>query len=159
MTQKLAYFAIVDARKQDDPLPILGWSAIPLTRDSQTSENPAPSLPLTEDELLLKVQPHLPTGSRAVRLTMTDDEWAARPTVNPALCNGAIIQGERPALPLKDQAASAMQQVHHQAALNFAMGRSFGPEMQSHVQKLQAILDGTDTTSTALPLPPSSPLQ
>ncbi|MCX5617105.1 hypothetical protein NQF86_00260 [Bombella sp. TMW 2.2543] len=159
MTQNMAYFAIIDGQTQDEPLPILGWSAIPLVRNSQTPEDPATSLPLTEDELLLKVQPHLPAGSRAIRLTITDEEWTARPTVNPALCNGTVIQRERPALPLKEQAASAIQQVHHQAALSTAMGQTFGPEMQNHVRKLQAILDGTDTTSTALPPQPSSPLQ
>lgn len=56
---------------------------------------------------------------------------------------------------LKSMAAYSMQTVQSQAAMATAMGQVFGPQMRDYVQKLRAILDGTDTTSTTLPDAPS----
>lgn len=147
MSQTMTYFAITDDKTEHDPMPIRGWAALPLSPD------------LTEDEQLQQAAPHIPSGCRAVRLDITDEAWATRPIVNPVLSNGAIIQGPSPAIPLKERATTAMQQVQQQAAMTSAMGETFGPQMQAYVRALRDIINGTDTSSTELPAAPASPTQ
>lgn len=69
----------------------------------------------------------------------------------------APYQQSRPPIPLKDQASAAMQQVQQQATLVTAMGDTFGPKMRDYVKSLRAIINGSDTTSTALPTAPDDP--
>lgn len=141
----MACFAIIDDQPEHDPMPIRGWATVPLSPD------------LTDDERLWQAAPHIPSGCRAVRLNITDEAWAARPIVNPALSNGTIIQGPSPVIPLKERATAAMQQVQQQATMTSAMGETFGPEMQAYVRALRAIISGADTTSTTLPTAPTDP--
>lgn len=145
MSQTMACFAIIDDQPEHDPMPIRGWAAVPLSPD------------LTDDERLRQAAPHIPSGCRAVRLDITDEAWATRPIVNPALSDGKIIQGPSPIIPLKEQATTAIQQVQQQASMTSAMGETFGPEMQAYVRALRAIISGTDTASTTLPTAPAEP--
>lgn len=57
---------------------------------------------------------------------------------------------------IKDQAIGALAQIQSTAALTVAMGETFGVEMRSYVKALQAIADGTDTTSMTLPSEPAA---
>lgn len=54
------------------------------------------------------------------------------------------------------QALRALIEVQQDAVLAFAMGETFSPQMQGFVKSLQAIADGTDQTSTALPTKPGA---
>lgn len=56
---------------------------------------------------------------------------------------------------LKYLAQSALNYVMSQAPSLTVMGEVFGPNTRAYVQKLQAIANGTDTTSTELPTMPS----
>ena len=157
MSQTDAYFAITEVLTGHDPMPVRGWAAMPLRQEERNADGSITSRLLTDEELLQQAAAYTPPGSTAVRLDVTDEEWNTRPTVNPVLSSGKIIQGPTPAIPLKEQAAAAMQKVQQQAAMTSAMGETFGPEMQDHVRALRAILDGTDTTSTTLPTAPADP--
>ena len=57
---------------------------------------------------------------------------------------------------IKDQAIGVMAQIQATAALTVAMGETFGTEMRAYVTAVQAIAEGTDTTSTSLPAAPSA---
>ena len=57
---------------------------------------------------------------------------------------------------VKDQAIGALAQIQATAALTVAMGETFGTEMRAYVTALQAIADGSDTTSTTLPTAPKA---
>lgn len=122
---------------------IVGW-------DRYDSENPPP--PQTSDYASVQIQgmrdnawPPLVTPSDISNLGLTPD--------------GQIVPCPQPVYtpPLKDQAGSARQRVQQQAAMVVAMGETFGPKMRAYVQALQAIINGTDTTSTALPTAPADP--
>lgn len=56
---------------------------------------------------------------------------------------------------LKYLAQSALNYVMNQALSLTVMGEVFGPNARACVQKLRAIANGTDTTSTELPAVPS----
>ena len=157
MSQADAYFAITETPAGHDPVAVRGWAAMPLHQEERNADGSVTSRLLTDEELLQKAAAHTPPGSMAVRLDVTDEEWNSRPTVNPVLSSGKIIQGPSPTIPLQEQARNAMQQVQQQAAITSAMGETFGPEMQAHVRALRAILNGTDTTSTTLPTAPADP--
>lgn len=55
---------------------------------------------------------------------------------------------------VKDQAIGALAQIQATAALTVAMGETFGTEMRAYVAAVQAIANGTDTTSAELPAAP-----
>ncbi|MCT6813095.1 hypothetical protein [Bombella apis] len=156
MTQNMAYFAIIDEGAAMEPVPIRGWTIIPLTQDRKQADGTITAHSLTEEELLQQVTPHMPAGSRAIRLHVTDEDWNARPVVNPVLSKGGITQGKTPSTTLRDQAAAMMLQVQQQAAMAAAMGETFGPKMRACVSTLRAILDGSDTP-TSLPTLPARP--
>lgn len=67
---------------------------------------------------------------------------------------GSITTSIPPQPPLRDQAQSAFSNIQSQAPMIVAMGESFGPQTQAYVKALQAIINGADTTSTALPTRP-----
>lgn len=58
---------------------------------------------------------------------------------------------------LPNAAKVALDSVGQQAAIVVALGKSYGPKMQAYVAALENIANGSDTTSTALPIAPSDP--
>lgn len=56
---------------------------------------------------------------------------------------------------LKTQATSAQAWIAQQASLASAMGEVFTADMKAYVVAVNAIANGTDTTSTALPTQPA----
>lgn len=59
------------------------------------------------------------------------------------------------AVPLKTQAATEQAWIQQQANLAAAMGEVFTADMKAYVKAVNAIADGTDTTSTVLPAQPT----
>ncbi|MXV35868.1 hypothetical protein [Saccharibacter sp. EH70] len=151
----MAYFAIIDNRSDNNPTPIWGWSTLPITREEGEMGGETSIYSLSDTELLQGVAPNVPPGGKAIRLHLTQDQWDSRPTSNPALSNGSIVQINRPSLPLKEQANVALQDIQRQAPMLTAMRETFGSQTRLYVQKLRAIISGADTTSTALPTPPT----
>lgn len=92
---------------------------------------------------------------------MTADQWAAKGgnagTRSMAVVNGQLVDYAPPVVPvpLKTQAATAQAWIQQQANLAAAMGETFTADMKAYVQAIAAIANGTDTTSTALPVKPS----
>ena len=68
--------------------------------------------------------------------------------------NGKVIDYVPP-VPLATQAKNAMVWVQQQASMASAMGEEFTDTMKAYVKALQAIIKGTDTTSTELPKQPT----
>lgn len=56
---------------------------------------------------------------------------------------------------LKSRARAEQTWIYQQAALVSAMGETFTDEMKAYVKAIQAIANGTDKTSTALPTRPT----
>ncbi|MCQ8279848.1 hypothetical protein NFI95_15495 [Acetobacteraceae bacterium KSS8] len=71
-------------------------------------------------------------------------------------CSAADYQAAVSAMrnTLQIQAQNALVVVQQQATLTVAMGGTFSAAMQTYVRALQAIANGTDTTSTVLPAEP-----
>ncbi|MDF7675099.1 hypothetical protein PT277_04575 [Acetobacteraceae bacterium ESL0709] len=55
---------------------------------------------------------------------------------------------------LKAQAMSALAAIQSQAPMIVAMGENFGEKTKAYVKALNAIIDGTDTISSELPVKP-----
>ncbi|MBF0858401.1 hypothetical protein HKD24_04115 [Gluconobacter sp. LMG 31484] len=89
-------------------------------------------------------------------LAVTEDQWND-PTVHAALGvgvkNGAIVAMTY-VVPLATQAKEEMSWINQQASLASSMGETFTDAMRSYVKAIQAIANGSDTTSTALPARP-----
>lgn len=92
---------------------------------------------------------------------LTDDQWEARMDGN-QLLDKAVVNGVwgdyvRPIvpIPLVDQATTEMSWISSQASLAAAMGETFTDDMKTYVKSIQAIKNGTDTTSTTLPTRPT----
>lgn len=147
--QKIAYYIIVPADiKAGEPAQIVGWNAVSYPADSTVPE-------------------FSPGDGYATYLMegMTQEKWDDL-RYNQNGCGGGLAYDNDQIVPytpyihtpsLADQAAVAMQKVQQQAAMAFAMGQEFGPQMKSYVQALQAIINGSDTTSTTLPTAPAEP--
>lgn len=92
---------------------------------------------------------------------LTNDQWASRMDGNHLKCmaviGGAWVDYTPPlvVVPLKTQAVTAQAWVQQQANLAAAMGEVFTVDMKSYVLAINAIANGTDTTSTALPAQPT----
>ena len=92
---------------------------------------------------------------------MTPDEWTAKGgdtgTRIMAVIDGKLQDYTPPApvIPLKTQAVTAQAWVQQQASLAAAMGEVFTADMKAYVKAINAIADGTDTTSTVLPDQPT----
>ena len=95
---------------------------------------------------------------------LSDTQWAARMSGNTvlskAVIGGAWVDYTPPlvVVPLKTQAVTAQAWVQQQANLAAAMGEVFTVDMKSYVLAINAIANGTDTTSTALPAQPTDVL-
>ncbi|MBR0560021.1 hypothetical protein [Neokomagataea anthophila] len=138
------YFAIVrSGANLSTIVPIVGWDAVEATGDATPSLQTA-------------------VGFEAVYLpNMTAGEWQSR--VNGSQAPMALSGGEvipyiplSPIVPLHQQAQEALTLIQTQATMAYAMGSPFGTKMQAYVKAVQAIANGTDTTSTALPKAPLS---
>ena len=95
---------------------------------------------------------------------LSDAQWTARMNGNSVLSK-AVVNGiwqdyTAPAvlIPMKTQAVTAQAWVQQQANLAAAMGEVFTVDMKSYVLAINAIANGTDTTSTALPAQPTDVL-
>lgn len=131
------YYAHYDPTTQQ-PAPVIGW--YDMWGYSSLDEMP----PLSE------------------LLPLSADFWQkhiTEPQTSQAVQDGTIVAYTPPPYvpPLKDQANAAMQHVQQQASMVSAMGETFGPSMRDYVKALRAIINGTDTTSTALPTAPDDP--
>ncbi len=125
------YYALYD-RAATEPAPVTGWI----------------------DAWSLSDTSWLPAASQM--LPLTSDQWAARAPTGQAVQGGAIVAYTPPVPTLVAQAQAAMGWVNQQASLASAMGETFGAAMKAYVQGLQAIIGGTDKTSTALPAAPAA---
>lgn len=141
------YFAIVYNNATDtENNQVVGWSAI-------TPEQGDSGVPVCSTA----------PGMKAVQLSnMTAADWAEltqglRGAV--ALSGGAIVPWTPPPPPLKQQAQAAQQAARQQFTDLQMMGQSFGMKMQAYMRGLAAIINGTDTASTALPTAPADPTQ
>ncbi|NVN02236.1 MULTISPECIES: hypothetical protein [Asaia] len=92
---------------------------------------------------------------------LTADQWAARMD-GMSVLSKAVVDGvwgdyvtPIPPVPLKTQANDALTWIASQASMASAMGETFTADMKSYVKAVQAIANGTDTTSTALPYRPT----
>lgn len=95
-------------------------------------------------------------------MPLTEEEWEehfSQPE-GYGIQDGKLIaytQPPAPPLPLSTQATTALGAVQQHANMVASMGETFGPQMRLYVQKLRAIINGSDTTSTKLPAAPSDP--
>lgn len=145
--QKIAYYVIVPASiEAGNPAQIVGWNAVSHPADSTVPE-------------------FSPGDGYATHLMedMTQEKWDDL-RFNQNGCGGRLAYDDGKIVPytppihapsLTNQAITAMEKVQQQAAMSFAMGQSFGSQMKSYVQALQAIINGSDTTSTTLPTAPA----
>jgi len=92
----------------------------------------------------------------ASMLAVTEAQWTD-PAVHVALGvgvkNGAIVAMTY-RVPLATQAQAELSWVNQQASLASSMGETFTNAMRAYVKAVQAIANGTDATSTALPARP-----
>lgn len=90
-------------------------------------------------------------------IALTDDQWTERLSIGQGVQDGSIVPYTAPpaAGSLVTDANYAMSWVNQQAALAAAMGETFTKDMVAYVKALQAIINGTDTTSTELPAIPA----
>lgn len=90
-------------------------------------------------------------------LPLNASQWAARTPSGFGILSGALVSYTPPvvAVPLKTQAQRAQIWISQQAALAAAMGEVFTADMRAYVASINAIANGTDTTSTALPTQPT----
>lgn len=94
--------------------------------------------------------------SAASMLPLSEAQWND-PTVHAALGvgvkNGAIVAMTY-MVPLATQAQAELSWVNQQASLASSMGETFTEAMRSYVKAVQAIANGTDAASVALPARP-----
>ncbi|MFT8417503.1 MAG: hypothetical protein ABF636_01550 [Acetobacter sp.] len=95
--------------------------------------------------------------SKAGFLPLSSDQWAARAKAAYAVSGGTLVVYSPPptVIPLKIQAATALAWVQQQANLAAAMGEVFTADMKAYVSAINALANGTDTTSKALPTQPT----
>lgn len=92
---------------------------------------------------------------------LTPEQWQAKGgdygTKIMAVIDGKLVDYTPPVtpVPLATQAASEMTWIQQQANLAAAMGEVFTADMKAYVVAVNAIANGTDTTSTALPTQPA----
>lgn len=111
------------------------------------------------DTWALSATTNAPAASVMIPISPTD--WANQETfrlpVGRGVEGGKIVDyTPAPApVPLKTQAETQLTWINQQASLAGAMGQTFTADMKAYVAAIQAIVAGTDTTSTALPPPPA----
>ncbi|UMM63154.1 hypothetical protein [Aristophania vespae] len=68
--------------------------------------------------------------------------------------DGSLLAYTPPAPPLAEQAQDALSRIQAQIPSLFVMGQQFGEKTKAYISALNAIIDGIDTTSAALPAQP-----
>ncbi|WP_144880545.1 hypothetical protein [Gluconacetobacter diazotrophicus] len=103
---------------------------------------------------------NVPDVSKLIVVDETDwnNTTSFRLSMGKGVQDGKIIDYTLPVapVPLTTQAQTAMTWVNQQASLVTAMGETFSDTGKAYVKALQAIISGTDTTSTELPEKPTS---
>ena len=96
-------------------------------------------------------------GSAADMVPLSSEAWNARASNPWGVQSGQLVSytPPPPVIPLKDQATSELSWISTQASMASAMGETFTDPMKVYVKAIQAIANGTDTTSTALPARPA----
>lgn len=139
--RKKYYFAILKESATDTTdNQIIGWSAIE-----------ANTLPACETAAGMKAVP-LPDS---VANEWHDLTMGIKGAV--ALSNGQIVPHAPPPVPLRQQAQQAFQSAQQEFGRLQMMGSTFGSQMQAYMRHLDAIINGTDTSSTVLPAAPDDP--
>lgn len=126
------YYVLYDTTAPQ-PTDIIGWVDI---EDISTTEGLPP-----EDEMI----------------PVTPEQWADPAFHTPhgkGVLNGSVVDYTAP-ISLSVSAAEELSWIQEQATLATAMGESFTDEMKKYVKSVQAIIAGTDTTSTSLPMRPT----
>lgn len=123
----------------DGTMLVVGWYDVTCATDRSICPDPSTLTAISSDdwEKQYGQVPRRPWQIKNGRLV----EYAASPIT----------------LTLKEQAQDAFQQARQEFSDLQMMGKTFGPQMQSYVRTLQAIINGTDTTSTTLPVAPTDP--
>jgi len=108
------------------------------------------------DTWTLSTTKNLPAASDM--LALTQDQWAARVTGPQGVKDGALVDytPPPPVVPLETQVQTELAWIASQASMAAAMGETFTDNMKAYVKAIQAIANGTDTTSTALPARPAT---
>lgn len=91
---------------------------------------------------------------------LTDEQWAARMDGS-LMLSKAVIDGvwvdytSEVIVPIKTQAANELTWISSEASLASAMAETFTDDMKAYVKAVQAIANGTDTTTTTMPSRPT----
>ncbi|NLI27672.1 MAG: hypothetical protein GX413_09865 [Acetobacter sp.] len=125
------YYALYD-KEASEPAQIKGWYDVWVLNDLS-------SVPKAEDML---------------PITAADMPQSGQPVTPKAVLNGMIVSYTE-ALPLPSQAEVEWKWIQGEASLVAAMGQVFTEDMKKYVKYVQAIIAGTDTTSTSLPMRPT----
>lgn len=99
----------------------------------------------------------LPVADAMIPLTL--DQWNARGTTNQVVKSGQVVTEipSAPVIPLITQAATALSIARAYVMNNYyLLGESVPAEWIAYQKALIAISNGTDTTSTTLPLAPAT---
>ncbi|MBS1082466.1 hypothetical protein [Gluconobacter kondonii] len=108
------------------------------------------------DTWTLSTTKNLPAASDM--LALTQDQWNDRATGPQGVKDDDLVDYTPPApvVPLETQAQTELAWIASQASMAAAMGETFTDNMKAYVKAIQAIANGTDTTSTALPARPAT---
>ncbi|MBS1080831.1 hypothetical protein [Gluconobacter kondonii] len=108
------------------------------------------------DTWTLSTTKNLPAASDM--LALTQDQWNDRATGPQGVKDDDLVDYTLPApvVPLETQAQTELAWIASQASMAAAMGETFTDNMKAYVKAIQAIANGTDTTSTALPARPAT---
>lgn len=144
--QKIVYYVMIPSDADlSKPAPVIGWSALSYNDGSPvpTCEPPARAQCVAVEKM---------TAERWDQIRFDENGLGG----SKAYFNGEIVEYTPPPYipPLKEQAQTAMQDVQRQAAMVAAISDTFGPQMREYVKALRAIISGSDTTSTELPIAP-----
>ena len=90
-------------------------------------------------------------------VAITSEEWGARQLSGVGVQEGKLVAYTPPVpkVSLPTQAQNELSWIYTQGNLAAASGKKFTDAMKVYVDAIQAIANGTDTTSTALPARPS----
>ncbi|MGY6769524.1 hypothetical protein [Komagataeibacter sp. NFXK3] len=127
------YYAAYDATAAQ-PTPVTGWYDV-------WSMNDVTAVP-----------------AASAMIALTEAQWAARLPTGQGVQAGAIVSYTPPAVvvPLKTQAQNALTAAASSTWQAYGMyGETTPADVVTYLKALQAIANGTDTTSTALPAAPA----
>lgn len=92
-------------------------------------------------------------------IVVTESEWndiGFRVSIGKGVKGGVIVDYTPTiTVSIKTQATNELTWISSEASLASAMGETFTDDMKTYVKAIQAIANGTDTTTTALPTRPT----